>query len=56
MTTTYTLRTASPAKTRTDAVVVGVLLDRPGATLAPGAEDVATAYGRKLRPMLETMG
>ncbi|GGD31587.1 leucyl aminopeptidase [Nocardioides daphniae] len=56
MTTTYTLRTASPAKTRTDAVVVGVLSTDQGATLAPGAEDVATAYGRKLRPMLETMG
>ena len=56
MTTTYTLRNASPAKTRTDAVVVGVVAGPKGPQLCEGAEDVAEAYGRKLRPLLATMG
>lgn len=51
--TTFTLRSASPAKTRAEAVVVGVLAD---GRLAPGAEDVAKAYGRKLGPLLSTVG
>lgn len=51
--TTFALRTASPAKTKAEAVVVGVL---PDGTLAPGAEDVAAAYGRKLGGLLATMG
>ncbi|TYL55692.1 leucyl aminopeptidase [Nocardioides sp. BGMRC 2183] len=50
--TTYALRSASPAKTRAEAVVVGVV---PGPALAPGAEDVAAAYGRKLRGLLSTL-
>jgi leucyl aminopeptidase len=54
--TSYTLRSASPAKTRTDAVVVGVVKTEDGPELAPGAEDVAKAYGRKLRPLLATLG
>lgn len=54
--TTYTLRSASPAKTRADAVVVGVLQGTDGPVLAPGGEDVAEAYGRKLRGLLTTMG
>ncbi|GCD88674.1 leucyl aminopeptidase [Nocardioides sp. LS1] len=54
--TSYTLRSASPAKTRTDAVVVGVLQTPKGATIAPGGEDVAKAYGRKLSPLLSTLG
>ena len=54
--TTYTLRNASPAKTRTDAVVVGVVQDSKGVSLAPGGEDVAKAYGRKLAPLLSTLG
>ena len=56
--TSFALRAASPAKTRADVVVVGVLAgsggDRP--SLAPGAEDVADAYGRRLAPMLATLG
>ena len=49
--TTYTLRSASPAKTRADAVVVGVVpADARAPRLAPGGEDVAKAYGRKLAP------
>jgi leucyl aminopeptidase len=56
VTTSYSLRSASPAKTRADAVVVGVLSGEDGPTLAPGGEDVADAYGRKLRPLLASMG
>lgn len=51
--TTFALRTASPAKTKAEAVVVGV---RPDGTLAAGAEDVAAAYGRKLGGLLATVG
>ncbi|WP_248581283.1 leucyl aminopeptidase [Nocardioides sp. InS609-2] len=56
MTTTYTLRAANPAKTRADAVVVGVRSTDKGPELAAGAEDVAKAYGRKLRPLLASLG
>lgn len=52
----YSLRTASPAKTRAEAVVVGVLQGRKGPELAPGAEDVAEAFGRRLRPLLAALG
>ncbi len=52
---TYTLRTASPAKTRADAVVVGLLSGSGGPTVAPGGEPVAKAYGRKLAPLLATL-
>jgi leucyl aminopeptidase len=54
--TSYTLRSASPAKTRSDAVVVGVVQTDKGVELAPGGEDVAKAYGRKLRPLLASLG
>ena len=54
--TTYTLRSASPAKTRADAVVVGVLSGGGTPSLAPGADDVAQAYGRRLAPLLATLG
>ena len=53
--TTYNLRSASPAKTRADAVVVGLVKAEKGVELAPGAEDVAKAYGRKLRPLLASL-
>ncbi|GAA0983481.1 putative cytosol aminopeptidase [Nocardioides aquaticus] len=54
--TTYTLRSASPAKTRADVVVIGLVQgdDRPA--VAPGGEDVAKAWGRKLSPMLASLG
>jgi leucyl aminopeptidase len=55
--TTYALRTASPAKTRADAVVVGVTStssDQP--QVAPGGEDVAQAYGRRWAPLLSSLG
>ncbi|WP_435769539.1 leucyl aminopeptidase [Nocardioides sp. SYSU DS0651] len=51
--TSFALRNASPAKTRAEAVVVGVL---PDGGLAPGGEDVAAAYGRKLSGLLATVG
>jgi leucyl aminopeptidase len=54
--TTYTLRTANPAKTRCDAVVVGVVQVGKGLMVAPGGEDVAKAYGRTFRPLLASMG
>ncbi|RYB92029.1 leucyl aminopeptidase [Nocardioides oleivorans] len=54
--TTYSLRSASPAKTRADAVVVGVVSGPKGPRLCDAAEDVSAAYGRRLRPFLSTMG
>lgn len=54
--TTYTLRSASPAKTRADVVVVGVVTTTKGVVLAPGAEDVSKAWGRKLSPLLSSLG
>jgi leucyl aminopeptidase len=64
--TSFALRTASPAKTRAEAVVVGVVPGDRGrsgdrgragtARLAAGGEDVATAYGRRLAPLLASLG
>src|SRR6478735_3816519 len=54
--TTYTLRSANPAKTRCDAVVVGVVQTPKGPEIAEGGSEVASAYGRKLRPLLSSLG
>jgi leucyl aminopeptidase len=54
--TSYSLRSASPAKTRADAVVVGVVGGPKGPRLCDAAEDVSAAYGRRLRPFLSTLG
>ena len=55
--TSYALRTASPAKTRADAVVVGVTSSAAKQPqVAPGGEDVAKAYGRKWVPLLSSLG
>ncbi len=54
--TSYTLRSSSPAKTRADAVVVGVVAGAKGPQLCEAAEEVSKAYGRRLRPFLTTMG
>jgi leucyl aminopeptidase len=54
--TSYTLRSASPAKTRCDAVVVGVLQTADGPELTDAGADVGKAYGRKLRPLLSSLG
>ncbi len=57
---TYTLRAANPAKTRCDAVVVGVVQGGKGRgsglRVAPGGEEVAKAYGRSLAPLLASLG
>ncbi len=57
---TYTLRAANAAKTRCDAVVVGVVQGGKGVgsglSLAAGGEDVAKAYGRALLPLLASLG
>ena len=55
--TTYTLRKGAPDRTRTDLVVIGVARGKDGALqAAPGAESVASAYGRKFAPLLASMG
>ncbi len=54
--TSYHLRGANPAKTRADAVVVGAWKSARGVILADGAEDVGSAFGRSLRPLLSTLG
>jgi leucyl aminopeptidase len=58
--TTYQLRAANPAKTRADAVVVGVVQQQKGssgqAQVTAGGEEVAKAYGRKFRPLLASLG
>ena len=54
--TSLQLRSANPAKSRADVVVIGVRETAGGPELAPGAEDVGKAYGRKLRPLLSSLG
>ena len=57
---TYTLRNANPAKTRSDAVVIGIVQRGRGAhgglAAAPGGEAVAAAYGRSFGPLLASLG
>jgi leucyl aminopeptidase len=54
--TTYTLRKGSPAKTRTDLVVIGVATTKGDLVACPGGEEVASAYGRRFKPLLDSMG
>jgi leucyl aminopeptidase len=54
--TTYTLRKGAADKTGADVVVVGLLQTTKGARVAPGGEAVAAAYGRRLTPLLQTLG
>ena len=54
--TTYTLRKGAADKTGADVVVVGVTKTAKGTSVAAGGEAVATAYGRKLSPLLQTLG
>lgn len=54
--TTYTLRSANPAKTRADVVVVGVHTGQKSAQVCEAAREVADAYGRKWRPLLTNLG
>jgi len=54
--TSYVLRKGNPAKTRSDAVVVGIVKTPKGLAVAAGAEEVGAAWGRRLRPLLESLG
>ncbi len=54
--TTYSLRKGAADKTRADVVVAAVVKTKKGLDMAPGGEGVASAYGRKLQPMLSTLG
>ncbi|QLQ10856.1 MAG: leucyl aminopeptidase [Nocardioidaceae bacterium] len=62
--TAYKLRVGDPDRTRADVVVVGAtraLSEKAsgrskGVRLAPGAEAVTTAFGRKLAPLLQSLG
>jgi leucyl aminopeptidase len=54
--TSFSLRTANPAKTRAEAVVAGVVQGAKGPQLAAGAAEVTDAYGRRLRGLLATLG
>jgi leucyl aminopeptidase len=54
--TSYTLRKGAAEKTRADVVVVGVHRTPQGPQAAPGGEGVMAAYGRKLVPLLSTLG
>ena len=54
--TSYTLRRGAPERTRADAVVVGVVHTPNGPQVAAGGEGVAAAYGRRLAPLLSTIG
>jgi len=54
--TTYTLRKGAADKTGADVVVVGLRSTAKGASVAPGGEAVASAYGRKLAPLLQSLG
>ena len=54
--TTYSLRKGAAEKTKADVVVAGVVKTEKGLEMAAGGEGVATAYGRKLQPMLSTLG
>ncbi|HET7388958.1 MAG TPA: leucyl aminopeptidase [Nocardioidaceae bacterium] len=54
--TSYTLRRGAADKTRADVVVVGVVRTPKGLRVAEGGEPVASAYGRRLSPLLSTLG
>ncbi|HYO38146.1 MAG TPA: leucyl aminopeptidase [Nocardioidaceae bacterium] len=54
--TSYTLRKGAAEKSRADVVVIGVVRTPKGLQAAPGGEGVAAAYGRKLVPLLSTIG
>jgi leucyl aminopeptidase len=54
--TSYVLRKAAPERTGTDVLVVGMTSSTKGPRIAPGGEAVASAFGRRLRPLLSTLG
>jgi leucyl aminopeptidase len=54
--TEISLRKAAPHKTRTDALVVGVVKTGKGVQAAPGGEGVASAFGRSFTTTLQSLG
>ena len=54
--TTFTLRKGSPAKTRSDVVVVGVCTSGGEPVAAPGAEAVVSTYGKKFADLVRAVG
>jgi leucyl aminopeptidase len=54
--TTISVRKAGPAKTRVDALVVGVVSTTDGVVVAPGGEDVSSAFGDSFVSTLRALG
>jgi len=54
--TTISLSKAAAHKTRADALVVGVVKDGTDVAIAPGAEDVAGAFGRSFAATCRSLG
>jgi leucyl aminopeptidase len=54
--TTYTLRKGTADRSSADVVVVGVLKTSKRSTVAAGGETVASAYGRRFAPLMQTLG
>ena len=54
--TSYSLHKGAADKTKCDVVVAGVVRTKKGLEAAPGGEGIASAYGRKFRPLLSTVG
>jgi leucyl aminopeptidase len=54
--TTFTLRKASAAKARSDAVVIGIVQEGDGFATASGAKDVATGFGKRFQSTLLALG
>ena len=54
--TTISLSKAAPHKTKTDALVVGVVKAGDGVAVAPGGEEVAAAFGRSFDATLRSLG
>lgn len=52
MPVSYALRAADPAKTRSDALIVGIVATPKGPVVASGGEAVAAAYGRRWSGLL----
>ncbi len=54
--TNYILRKGTADRTGTDAVVVGLVSTSKGPVLADGGEGVDTAFGRRWKPLLASLG
>ena len=54
--TSIALRNTGPSKAKADALVAGVVQVDGSVRLAPGAEDVARAFGSRFSSMLTTLG